>query len=136
MKERQGISGLVALLVGVGFAAAWRVGAALSDDDVRLMLGGCAVLAVVLVVGAIFVAWSMAQSRLRRQELQQDDFDELRKMAMLGKIMAGRAPNIKVEAADAPQLPGYLPWPYPTQGQQGQTPVVLDGEYRDTIDLE
>jgi hypothetical protein len=131
------IGGVFALLAGFGFAVAWRVGRALSDSDIRLLVGGCGVLAVTLTVGAMFVAWSASQSRLRRQELQQDDMDELKKMALILKMGGGRAPTINVKAPDTPQLPAPMMWPYPIQQEeQGQTPMTLDGEYRDSINLE
>ncbi len=129
------IGGAFSLSAGFGAVLAWRVGRALSDNDIRLLVGGCGVLAVTLTVGAMFVAWSASQSRLRRQELQQDDMDELKKMALILKMGGGRAPTINVKPAETPQLPGPMMWPYPVQPGQ-QTPTTLDGDYRDSINLE
>ena len=123
------------LIGGVGFAVVWRSGQALSDNDIRLLVGVFVALIFVMAVGGLFVAWSTSQSRLRRQELQQDDMDELKKMALLLKMGWGRAPTINLRTPETPQLPGIGHWPYPVQGQ-GQTPTALDGDYRDSIDLE
>jgi hypothetical protein len=131
------IGGAFSLAAGFGAVLAWRVGKALSDNDIRLLVGGCGVLAVVLTVGALFVAWSASQSRLRRQELQQDDLDELKKMALILKMGGGgRAPTINVKPADTPQLPAPpMVWPYPVQQEQGQL-AAGDGDYRDSINIE
>lgn len=126
--------GAIALVAGIGYAAVQRVGNALSDGDIRILVGGCFALAVLLAVGAVFVAWSVSQNRLYRQMLEQDDYDEMRKMAMLLKMSGSRTPNITVRTPEYPQLPEPTAWPYPVQ-QPGQ-PAPLDGEYRDAIDLE
>ncbi len=129
------VAGICSMFGCFGVAMAWRVGSALSDDDIRMLVGGCAVLAVVLTVGTMFVAWSVSQSRLRRQELQQDDMDELKKMALILKFGGGRAPTVNVRTPGAAQLPAPVMWPYPpTPGQS--RPETLDDGYRDSLLIE
>ena len=123
---------LFALALGAGMAL--RVGQALTDNEIRLLVGGCAGIALMLVVGAILVAWSVSEGRRHRQ--QAEDLDA--RMAMWSQ-MGGRGPTINVKPGDASrsQSPGMLPWPYPVPGQnQQQALPPMDGSYRDTIDLE
>ncbi len=129
------VFGACSMLGCFGAVMAWRVSVALSDDDVRMLVGGCVVLVVVLAVGAMFVAWSVSQSRLRRQELQQDDMDELKKMALILKFGGGRAPTVNVRTPGAAQLPAPVMWPYPPMPEQGQ-PETQGNEYRDSLLIE
>ncbi|MCL4301666.1 MAG: hypothetical protein KJ077_38550 [Anaerolineae bacterium] len=124
---------IVAVFVGLALGGtilylAWRVINRLSLEVMTIGLGAIFTMVIVMVTALLFIIYAVVQSRLRRQELAQDDWDELKKMQML--LGSGRV-NYNFKGAQFPTLPNAdsmtTTWP-------GQLP---EGEYKDTtIDLE
>ncbi len=111
------------LVVALVFAApvfyvTYTIMEAITPDDIRLFLGGVVVLVIVVVVFLLLIAYSAVQSRLRRQELAQDDFDELRKMQMLLN-MGGKA-TYNVKYPEMPQLPASVGYHMPSRWVEGE----------------
>jgi hypothetical protein len=122
------LAGAVLVAVGVGV---YVVIDRLPDEDFRLLLGGMGVLAVVLAVGALFIAKDLVQAYIMRRLLAQDDYNDLKQMAMVTKLLGNRAPNVNVRV---PQREQPQVWPMVLPPQRGALPQPgFDGAYRDTI---
>ena len=120
------LAGAVLVAIGVGVYAVIN---RLPDEDFRLILGGVGVLAVVASVGVLFIAKDLVQAYVMRRLLAQDDYNDLKQMAMVAKLMGGnRAPNVNVKMP--PGQPQML-WPMLSPQAQGQ--ADFDGTYRDTV---
>lgn len=126
---------IVALCVGLALGGAilylvWQATNQLSQEAVTLGLGAFFTLAIVVVTGLLFIIYTVIQSRLRRLESVQDDFDELKKMQML--IGFGGQVNYHVKQAQLPGPTNLNPSPYSDWSRQ-----LSEGEYRDTtLDFE
>ena len=118
------------LLVGCGVGTYAMIGR-LDNETVHTLTGAAAVLVVVVVVSALFIVKDTLYARILRRQLAQDNYDDLKQLATIFKLMGGnRAPNVNVKI---PEQQGQ-PWPMLLQGpqqQQGQ-PWGFDGAYRDT----
>ena len=124
---------IVAIFVGLALGGAilylaWRVINQLSSEIMTIGLGAIFTMVIVVVTALLFIIYTVVQSRLRRQESAQDDWDELKKMQML--LGSGRV-NYNFKSAQFPALPKADPM---TTAWPRQLP---EGEYKDTtIDLE
>jgi len=126
---------LGAVLVGCGVGAYATV-ERLSDQTLSTLVGAIAVLVVVVVVAVLFIAKDAIYARILRRQLAQDNFDDMKQIAMIFKLMGGRAPNVNVKIPEGQQQwpPVLIPSQPPAQQQQ---PWQFDGAYRDTtVDSE
>ena len=117
------------VIVGVS-AGTYAVIQRLSDQTLSTLVGAVAVLAVVLVVGLLFVVRDALQARMLRRQLAQDNYEELKQVALVFKLLGNRAPNVNVRLPEQQQAMPWLPMlpPGPPQASaQG-----FDGTYRDT----
>lgn len=160
---------LTAVALGLAFGGAWaamtRLGNALSDGDIRLLIGMAVTLFIVIIVARLFIAWNTAQIQLRQQLADLDEVSQLKKVTGLLQIMGGnRSPVINARPPTMGQgqhtveqhyLPGGQVVPYwmlpqpgmgaraggangppPAQGQQPPTAPPDTGGYRDSLDME
>jgi hypothetical protein len=122
-------------LVAVGVAT-YTLLSRLSDQTLSAIAGAAAVLTVVVVVGTLFLARDALQTRLLRRQMAQDNFDDLKQMAMVFKLLGGgRASNVNVKVPEqqAPTWPSFLlPASPPAQLPEPNQPWRYDGAYRDT----
>lgn len=123
------VAGFVGLALGAAILyLAWCVINQLSQEVMTMGLGAIFTLVIVVVTALLFIIYAVVQSRLRRQELAQDDWDELKKMQML--LGSGRV-NYNFKGAQFPASPNSDP-SLPSWSRQ-----LSEGEYKDTtIDLE
>ena len=121
-----------ALLMSAGVGT-YAVIQRLSDQTLSTLVGAVAVLAVVLVVGLLFVVRDALQARTLRRQLAQDNYEELKQVALVFKLLGNRAPNVNVRLPEQQQAMPWLPMlpPGPPQAPRGQA-WDFDGTYRDT----
>ena len=123
------------VLVGAGVGT-YAVIERLSEQTLSTLVGAVAVLTVVIVVGLLFVVRDALQARILRRQMAQDDFSDLKQMAMIFKLMGNRTPNVNVKIPEQQGQQGQ-PWPMYLQGPQQQPGQLWDGAYRDTtVDSE
>jgi uncharacterized protein (DUF58 family) len=122
-----------ALLMSAGVGT-YAVIQRLSDQTLSTLIGAVAVLAVVLVVGLLFVVRDALQARTLRRQLAQDNYEELKQVALVFKLLGNRAPNVNVRLPEQQQqaMP-WLPMLPPGRAQvSGGQAWDFDGTYRDT----
>ena len=126
------------VLVGVGVGV-YTLLSRLSDQTLSALAGAAAVLTVVGVVGTLFLARDALQARLLRRQMAQDNFDELKQMALVFELLGGgRASNVNVKVPEQqPSRPSA--WPFfqlppspPASLPEPNQPWRYDGAYRDT----
>jgi hypothetical protein len=124
------VAGVALIVVGV---ATYTLLSRLSDQTLSAIAGAAAVLTIVVVVGMLFVVRDALQARILRRQLAQDDFDDLKRMALVLRLMNGRAPSVNVKVPE--QSPPGQAWPLFLPGapqSQLPDPWRYDGAYRDT----
>jgi hypothetical protein len=122
----------LAVVVAVGVAT-HSVSQRLSDQALYLALGGGGVLAIVVSIGMLFIAKDAVQAYITQRLLAQDDYNDLKQMAMLSRLMGKSNVNVKLPPQDQ-----RGPWAVLPQGlqEQGQQRPAFDGEFRDTTGVE
>lgn len=123
------VAGVTLIVVGV---ATYTLLSRLSDQTLSAIAGAAAVLTVVVVVGTLFLLRDALQTRLLRRQMAQDDFDDLKRMALVLRLMNGRAPSVNVKVPEQQQQQA---WPFILPGAaqpQLPEPWRYDGAYRDT----
>jgi hypothetical protein len=124
------IAGMFLTIVGV---AAYTLLSRLSDQTLSAIAGAAAVLTVAVIMGMLFIVRDAMQARLLRRQLAQDDFDDLKRAALVFRLMNGRAPSVNVKVPE--QSPPGQAWPFLLPGapqSQLPDPWRYDGAYRDT----
>ena len=96
-----GAVGTLLMSAGVGMYAVIQ---RLSDQTLSTLVGAVAVLAVVLVVGLLFVVRDALQARTLRRQLAQDNYEELKQVALVFKLLGHRAPNVNVRLPEQETL--------------------------------
>jgi hypothetical protein len=122
------IKGTVALMLiaatGVGV---WAVIDKLDEATFKVLTGVVLALAIVLVVGGLFIAYGLVQAYVARRLLAQDDLSDMRQMALIARLMGGgHSPSVNLRLPPGQQ--GQA-WPLLMQGP-GQP--AFDGSYRNT----
>ena len=125
------VAGLILLLiviVVVGVSTHAVIGR-LSDQVIWALVGGAAVLAVVVGVGILFIVKDLAQAYITRRMLAQDEMADLRQMAMLtGMLRSANSSNIRLQLPPGQHQPDAVtPWLVQQPG---------NSVYRDTISGE
>jgi len=123
------VAGVALVVVGVG---TYTLLSHLSEQTLSAIAGAAAVLTVVVVVGTLFLLRDALQARLLRRQMAQDDFDDLKRMALVLRLMNGRAPSVNVKV---PEQQSQQAWPFFLPGAaqpQLPEPWRYDGAYRDT----
>lgn len=124
------VAGVTLVVVGV---ATYTLLSRLSDQILSAIAGAAAVLTVVVVIGTLFLLRDALQARLLRRQLAQDDFDDLKRMALVLRLMNGRAPSVNVKVPEQQQQQQAWPFILPGAAQpQLPEPWRYDGAYRDT----
>lgn len=122
------------VIVTVGVVA-HSVTKRLSDQALYLALGGGGVLAIVVSIGTLFIVKDAVQAYITRRLLAQDDYQDLKQMAMVSRLM-GKSGSVNVKLPQHEQSPWeVLPQRLTGEIAQGQRPA-FDGEFRDTTGVE
>jgi hypothetical protein len=132
-KERDSRLGTyIKLVVAIAVIGATLVGTyvvfnRISERALNLVLGATGVLVVVVVVGVLFIAKDLLQTYLIQRTVAQDDYNDLKQMAMIQRLMGKE--KINVQLPEQPQWDVGKPQELPEQ--------VFSGEFRDTtVELE
>lgn len=122
----------------------WRVSEAMSDADVRMMLGATYTLVVVGFAIGLLSAFVLAYSRLRSREELEDvrrDRDRMQTMvSMMGQQRLAyniRMPNQRMPtfALPSPMMDAGMQQPYVTAGIP-QQPVAVEYQEDEEVNLE
>lgn len=111
----------------------WRVTDKMTERTLNLLLGGGSVLGIVLLVGVLFIAKDAIQAYTMRRFVADDDYRDIKQLAMVSRLMGKSNVNVKL-----PQQDQRGPWAVLPQGiqEQGQQRPAFDGEFRDTTGVE
>ena len=103
----------------------------LEEPAIHIIVGGVAVLTIVVVVGLLFVVKDLLQAYIMRRMLAQDDYNDLKQMAMIARLTGRRSPGVYFRMPNKQQ--GVVPWPMLMGGSTSAQNWDFDGVYRDTL---
>lgn len=103
----------------------------MEEPPIHIIVGGVAVLTIVVAVGLLFVVKDLLQAYIMRRMLAQDDYNDLKQMAMIARLMGHRSPGVYFRMPNQQQ--GLVPWPMLMGGSTSARHWDFDGTYRDTL---
>ena len=117
------------LVVAVSITA-WAIIDKLDDATFKVIVGVVLTLAIVLVVGGLFIGYGLVQAYIVNRQRQLDNIEDVKVLAMTSAMLgAGKqsSVNLRLPGSNRSTMPLML------GGQQEQPLQVYSGEYADTV---